>query len=198
MDSTRETLDLAREKGLIRPRDLEARRISRQTLYRLEKRGDLVRVARGLYALPDADITTLRSVAEVAKTVPDGVICLLSALRFHKLTTQGPPAVWIAIENKSWRPARPPWPVEVVYMSGPSFETGVENHSVEGVEVKIFSAAKTVADSFKYRNRIGMDIAVESLRDYLKAYPDGANDLWHFGKICRVTRIIQPYLEALL
>lgn len=128
---------------------------------------------------------------------PEAVVCLLSALRFHELTTQIPHEVWLAIENKAWRPRSAPWPVRLVYMSGPAFEEGIERHVIEKVPVRIYSAAKTVADCFKYRNKIGLDVAVEALRDYLSCNRGGADELWKYARICRVTRVLQPYLEAM-
>ncbi len=190
-------LDLARERGVIRPRDLEERGISRHLVYRLEKRGEIVRVGRGLYVLEGGEITGDRSLVEVAKAVPGGVVCLLSALRVHGLTTQGPAEVWLAIENKAWRPTSAAWPLQLVFMSGEAFQAGVDIRRIEGSEVKVYSAAKTVADCFKFRNRIGNDVAVEALRDFLRKFPDSSGDLWKFAGICRVRRVMEPYLEAI-
>jgi predicted transcriptional regulator of viral defense system len=193
----RDVLMLARERGVIRPRDLEERGIPRHLIYRLADRGELARVGRGLYAAAGAEISREHTLVEVARVVPDGVVCLLSALRFHELTTQGPAEVWLAIENKAWRPRGHAWPLRLVFMSGDAFRSGVEAHRIEGAEVKVYSAAKTVADCFKFRNKIGTDIAVEALRDFVQRFPDGSSDLWRFAGICRVRRVMAPYLEAI-
>jgi predicted transcriptional regulator of viral defense system len=196
MDVSRRLLALARKRRLIRPRDLRQERIPREILYRLTRQGRLVRVGRGLYTLPGQEVSSQTSVAEVAKAVPSAVICLLTALRFHDLTTQGPWQVWIAVDNKARRPRNVAWPVRVVYMSGEAFRAGIETHEIERVPVRIYSAAKTVVDCFKYRNKIGLDVAVEALRDYFRRYRGHADELWRFAKICRVTRVMRPYLEA--
>jgi predicted transcriptional regulator of viral defense system len=121
---------------------------------------------------------------------------LLSGLRFHELTTQAPPEVWIALDVHAWRPRRTPFPVRTVYFSGAALTAGVEVHKIDGVPVRIYSAAKTVADCFKYRNKIGTEVAVEALKDYLKKYRRGTDVLWRFAKICRVANVMRPYLEA--
>src|SRR6266550_3393443 len=146
---------LLRRKGLVRSSELERKGISRSELKRLNERGVIERVARGVYALPGAVLTEHHSLAEASRRVPGGVICLLSALRFHGLTTQNPFEVWMAIDRKAWRPRveHPPW--RLVYLSGAALREGVEEHDVGGVKVRVFSAAKTVADCFKFRNKIG-------------------------------------------
>src|SRR5262249_30273889 len=137
-----------------------------------------------------------RSLAEVAKIVPNGIVCLLSALRYHGLTTQAPSEVWLAIDNHGWKPRNTPFPVRIVYSSGPALTEGIETHKVDGVPICIYSAAKTVADCFKYRNKIGSEVAVEALKDYLKRHRHGADALWRFAKICRISNVTRPYLEA--
>jgi predicted transcriptional regulator of viral defense system len=134
--------------------------------------------------------------AEVARRVPGGVLCLLSALRFHRLTTQSPFEVWLAIDRKAWRPRLEHPPLRIVYMAGPVLQDGVEEHDIGGVVVRVFSAAKTVADCFKFRNKIGIDVAVEALRDYRRLHPKALEAVWRFAEIDRVTRVIRPYLEG--
>jgi predicted transcriptional regulator of viral defense system len=170
--------------------------IRREYAQRLLKRGVLARVGRGLYALPDTDVSSHRSLAEVAKSVPSGIVCLLSALRYHGLTTQAPPEVWLAIDVHAWKPKNTPFPVRTVYLSGPALTEGVETHKIDGVPVRIYSAAKTVADCFKFRHKIGAEVAVEALKDYLRRNRRGADALWQFAKVCRVVNVIRPYLEA--
>lgn len=195
-EKTDRILDLARELGILRPRELDQYGIPRKYLYRLEQKGKLQRVGRGLYALPDARPSENRSLAEAAKRVPSGVICLLSALRFHELTTQAPFEVWMAIGQKAWRPRVEYPPLRIVRFSGAALREGVEEHVVEGVPVSVFSPAKTVADCFKYRNKVGLDVAIEALRECLRARRCSRDDLWYFGRVCRVHNVIRPYLEA--
>jgi predicted transcriptional regulator of viral defense system len=192
----RKTLAAVRRLGVARPRDLARLGLPREYAQRLADRGALVRVARGLYAHPDGPMSAQRSLAEVATAVPKGIVCLLSALTFHRLTTQAPPEVWIALGVHAWRPRSTPFPVRTVYFSGAALTEGVETHKIDGVPVRIYSPAKTVADCFKYRNKIGAEIAVEALKDYLKQHPRGADVLWRFAKVCRVSNVIRPYLEA--
>ncbi|MBU2622982.1 MAG: type IV toxin-antitoxin system AbiEi family antitoxin domain-containing protein, partial [Proteobacteria bacterium] len=144
MDRKQKIMELARQMGLIRPRDVEAAGVHREYLLRLYRNGDLIRVGRGLYALPGAQTSESLSLAEVAIRVPNAVICLISALEFHHLTTQIAHSVWIAIENKKWEPKFEYPPIEIVRFSGPAFSFGVEEHEVDRIKVKIYSPAKTV------------------------------------------------------
>lgn len=197
-ESTQESeiLDLVRKHGVIRTRDLREHGLSRQALRRLYERGVLDRPARGLYVLAGADFTEHHSFAEAAKLVPRGVVCLLSALRFHDLTNQQPFEVWLAIGLKAWKPEVSSPPLRIIRLSEPVLNYGVEEHKVDGVSVRIFSAAKTVADCFKYRNKIGLDVAIEALRDCIRQRKATVDELWAAAKICRMTNIIRPYLEA--
>ena len=187
---------ILREAGVARTRDLEQRGVSRTQLRRLCERGLVERVGRGLYTLPGAVLTERHSLAEACRRVPGGVVCLLSALRFHDLTTQNPAEVWMAIGQKAWRPRAGNLALRLVHLSGAAFRDGIETHDVGGVTVHVFSAAKTVADCFKFRNKIGIDVAVEALRDFTRRYRGGANELARFARICRVSRVMQPYLDA--
>lgn len=190
-------LRVLRRLGIARSRDLEGAGVSRTQIRRLVDRGEIERVARGLYQLPDAEVTEHADLAEAAQRVPEGVVCLLSALRFHGLTTQNPFEVWMAIESKSWRPVIEHPPLRLVYLSGPSFVEGVEKHDVQGVPVRVYSAAKTVADCFKFRNKVGVDVAVEALHDFRRLHPKGLGDVWRFARVNRVERVVQPYFESL-
>jgi predicted transcriptional regulator of viral defense system len=189
-------LSLVRRSGILRPRDLDRHGIARTYLQRLERRGLLERAGRGLYRLPSADVTEHHSLAAACKRVPRGVVCLLSALRFHDLTTQSPYEVWLAIDRRDRRPTRTTPPLRIVRFSGQALTEGIETHEIEGVEVRIYGPAKTVADCFKYRNKIGLDVALEALHDHRRAYPRGIDDLWRFARICRVANVMRPYLEA--
>ena len=191
------TMQYVRRKRIVRPRDLEALGIPREYLLRLHRQGKLSRTGRGIYTLPDAEVTERHSYAEVAKRVPEAVLCLLSALAFHELTTQSPAAVWIALGKGARKPAILSPSLRVVRLTEPSLSEGVEKHTVEGVPVRVYSAAKTVADCFKFRNKIGLDIAIEALKDCLRQKKATINDIYRYAKICRVSNVIRPYMESL-
>lgn len=182
--------------GIARSRDLERAGVTRTQLRRLSAAGVIARVGRGLYTLPSAEGTEQSDLAEAAKRVPAGIVCLLSALRFHGLTTQNPFEVWLAIDRKAWRPRIEHPPLRLVFLSGSALVEGVEEHDVGGVPVKVFSAAKTVADCFKFRNRIGTDVAVDALREYWRRYPKRLEAVWRFAQVDRVARVLRPYLES--
>lgn len=193
-----ETLAAIRRLGVVRPSDLEARGIPRGRIYRLVRLGLVERKARGLYVASDHDPTAEHSLAQVAKKVPKGVICLLSALQYHELTTQLPHEVWVAIPEKARRPRIAFPPLRVVRFSGPALTQGVETHKIEGVPVRITSVAKTLADCFKYRNKIGLDVALEALREAWRERKVTMDEIDRFARICRVERVMRPYLEALV
>jgi predicted transcriptional regulator of viral defense system len=194
---TEALLDLVREQGVVRSSDLKSRGIPREYLSRLHSEGVLERASRGVYYLPETDLTEHHSLAEAAKIAPKGIVCLLSALKFHELTTQSPFEVWVAIDPKAYRPTGNGVPLRVVRFSGCALTSGVEEHLIEGVKVRIYAPAKTVADCFKYRNKIGLDVALESLRDYWKSRHADADELWKYAKVCRVANVMRPYMEAL-
>lgn len=186
-----------RRLGVVRPRDLARHGIHRAQLARLVESGEVVRFARGVYVLADHEFSADAAAAIVATRVPTAVICLLTALRLHDLTTQQPHEVWIALPEKARRPALDYPRLRVARFSGEALTEGIERRRIDGVEVRLYSAAKTVADCFRYRNKIGIDVAVEALRDYTRRRRGGAHDLAHFARICRVTRVMQPYLDSL-
>ena len=194
--SAKDVIKLSREQGILRTRDLGKTGIPRIVLTRMCKSGLLKRLNRGLYTLPDADLTENHSLAEAARRIPHGVICLLSALRFHGLTTQSPPQTWMAINAKARKPRVPAMPLKFVRFSGQAWSYGVEAHRIENVQVNMTSPAKTVADCFKYRNKIGLDVAMEALRDYRRARRS-RDELWRAATACRVTAVMRPYMEAL-
>ena len=183
--------------GIVRSRDIEAIGLPREYLVRLHRQGKLNRPGRGIYTLPDANVTERHSYAEVAKRVPEGVICLLSALAFHEITTQSPASVWIALRKGARTPALSSPSLRIVRLSGPSLTGGIENHEIEGVLVRVYSVAKTVADCFKFRNKIGLDVAIEALKDCLRQKKASVNEIYRYAKVCRVSNIIRPYIEAL-
>ncbi|MCG7980943.1 MAG: transcriptional regulator [gamma proteobacterium symbiont of Clathrolucina costata] len=194
---TNKVLDLVRKVGVLRPRDLDPYNIPRTYLSRLCVAGKLQRIGRGLYVLPGSGATEHHSMAEACKRVPKGVVCLLSALSFHDLTTQAPFEVWLAIGEKAWRPRLEYPPLRIVHFSKAALNAGVEEHQIEGVNVHVYSPAKTVADCFKYRNKIGLDVAIEALRECRRARHCTMDDLWHYADICRVRNVMRPYLESL-
>ena len=188
---------LAKAKGILRPRDLAAKGIPRAVLNRLCESGELTRTGRGLYVAEADTITENHTLAQVALLAPRGVVCLLSALRFHGLTTQIPGEVWLAIPPKARRPKGDAVSIRSVHFSGAALTEGVTSQVIEKVSVRIYSPAKTVADCFKARNKIGLDVAIEALRDYWRKRKGTMDELLRFAKICRVARIMQPYLESL-
>ena len=191
------TMQYVRQHGIVRPRDIEAIGIPREYLLRLHGQGKLNRTGRGIYTLPDAAVTERHTYAEVAKRVPDAVLCLLSALAFHEITTQSPASVWIALGKGARKPAIVSPSLRVVRLTEPSLSEGIEKQSVEGVTVRVYSAAKTVADCFKFRNKIGLDIAIEALKDCLRQRKATVNEIYRYAKICRVSNVIRPYMETL-
>jgi predicted transcriptional regulator of viral defense system len=191
------TLRLIRRMGLVRPGELEARGVPRAQLYRLVRKGLVERQSRGLYAVSQHPYTAEHTLAQVAKRIPSGVFCLLTALRFHERTTQSPAEVWIALSEKARKPRLDYPRLRVARFSGAALTEGIETHHREGVEIRVYSAAKTVADCFKYRNKVGIDVAVEALRDFSRRHRGGATELARFARICRVTRVMQPYLDAI-
>jgi len=194
----RNLLQLAKSKGLLRSRDLNDCGIPRQYLKIARERGLLERVDRGLYCIPGAIQSEHRSLMEVCTLVPRGVICLLSALQFHGMTTQSPFEVWVAIGTSTARPCLKAVRLRIVRFGHKALTEGVETHEVSNTKIRVFSPAKTVADCFKYRNKIGVDVATEALREFLHQKKGNLDDLVLFGRICRVERVMEPYLEALV
>jgi predicted transcriptional regulator of viral defense system len=191
-------LQFVRERGTLRPRDLAERGIPRDYLDRLHRRGLIERVGRGLYAWPESDFSEHHSLVEAVQQVPQGVVCLLSALRFHELTTQLPHEVWLALPPKAWKPSVAYPPLRIVRFSGAALSEGIERHPIEGTTIAVYGVAKTVADCFKYRNKIGLDVALEALRDCWRQKRCTMDDLWQAARICRMGNVMRPYLEALV
>lgn len=190
-------LELMNKRGILRAKDLASRGLPRITLTRLVREGRVHRISRGLYTLPDADVSEHHALAQTCRQVPHGVVCLLSALRFHGLTTQEPFEVWLAIDRKARKPRIDYPPARIVRFAEEMLTRGVEKHEVEGVPVSVTSPARTVADCFRYRNKIGLDVAIEALRDYRRLRRGTMDDLWEAAKVARARTVIQPYLEAL-
>jgi len=190
-------LDLTKQKGLIRSRDLAARKLPRVALTRLVRQGLLIRVGRGLYSLPDRQVSGLGALAEVAQKHPQSIVCLLSALRVHELTTQAPFEVWIAIPNKARAPKMDYPPLRIVRFSGAALTEGIERKAIDGVDIRVTDVARTVVDCFKFRNKIGLDVALEALREAWRDKRVSMDDLWRYAKLYRVDKVMRPYMESL-
>jgi predicted transcriptional regulator of viral defense system len=197
MTETDQILDLVKRLGLVRPKDLNQHGIPVIYLRRLLHRGELVQPARGVYAVTGHEPTLHHSLAMVSKRIPRGVVCLLSALAYHDIGTQLPSVVWLAIDQRSRPLVTTDLPAKIVRFSAQSLVEGVEEHSVEGVTVRITNPAKTVADCFKFRNKVGLDIALEALRDAWRKRKVTMVELGRFAATNRVTNVMRPYLEML-
>lgn len=191
------TLGLARRKGLLRARDLKAQGLPTVVLTRLVAAGKIQRVARGIYSLPNKQVSAHRSLAEVALRVPRGVVCLLSALRVHEIGTQAPFEVWLAVPNNVAAPRLDQPALRIVRMSQSTLTEGVERVKVDGISVPVFCAAKTVADCFKYRNKIGLDVALEALHEGWRMKRFTMDELSRYATTNRVANVMRPYLESL-
>ena len=192
-------LEVARRQGIARGRDFDAVGVPRVYLQRLRDEGVLEQVGRGLYKLAGTESSSGASLAEATRIQPKGIIGLLSALQVHNLTTQTPHAIWMLLGPKDWAPTNPSVSLKIIRASGEALTAGVENHQIDGVAVPITSTAKTVADCFKHRNTIGLDVAIEALRDLLKAKTGraGLNELWRYAAIDRIQTVMRPYIEAM-
>jgi predicted transcriptional regulator of viral defense system len=190
-------LALLQKQGYARARDLDAIGVPRVVLTRLSASGQMERVGRGLYRLPGSVVSENESLAVIATRIPQAVFCLLTALQFHELTTQLPRQVWIAMPRGSHTPRIEYPPVRMVQMTGESYSGGIEEVVRDGVGLKVYCVAKTVADCFKHRNRIGLDVALEALKDARAKRKASADDLWRYAKLCRVSNVMRPYLEAI-
>ncbi len=190
-------LALARRGSVARARDFEAIGVARTTLARLVDEGTLVRPTRGFYQLAAADISATHSLATAAAAAPKGVVALLSALQFHGITTQLPHEVWLLMPSKAWTPTSPPLRLRILRASDEALRAGVQHHQIDGVSVPITTPAKTLVDCFKYRGRVGLDVAIEALRDGLKQRKTTRVDLQRYAKICRVQNVMRPHLETL-
>jgi predicted transcriptional regulator of viral defense system len=194
----RKLLELARAQGVIGATDAAAHGIPRGRLPQLAAAGALERIARGRYRLADGEVSEHHTLALATAIAPAAVVCLLSALQYHQIGLQSPVEVWLALERGAWRP-RPAYPpLHVVYLSGASFSAGVEHHIIEGRQAPIYSVAKTVADCFKFRNQVGLDVALEALADAWRQGRLSLAELNQFASINRVQRVMQPYIEALV
>ena len=193
-----EILDLARTQALVNAADVRERGWSPQLLIKLHSNGKLERVARGLYALPGSEPANHRSLAEVCKRVPKGVVCLLSALQFHEIGSQRPHQVWLGVPEGTQTPAIDYPPLRVVRLRGDAYDEGIETFNEAGSAIRVYSVEKTIADCFKFRNKIGLDVALEALKDARNERKLVVDRLTRFARIDRVEKVLQPYLEAIV
>ncbi len=198
MNGKERVLEYAKEKKIFRASDIESQvKGSRVYLQRLLAEGQLTKAGYGIYRLAENNFSEMQDILEVAVKVPKGVLCLLSALRFHDLTTQNPFEVWLAIENKQRIPKVETVPVRVFRFAPNVYQAGIETHHIEGVEVKVYSAAKTVADCFRYQSTVGFDVAIEALRDVWEKRQATMDELYHFAKVRNIQNKMMPYLRTL-
>jgi predicted transcriptional regulator of viral defense system len=198
-DSHRErVLELARRQHGITAREVREAGLHTQSLTRLVRDGLLERVAPGQYMPVDQEVTEHDSLLIISRAAPEGVFCLLTALQFHDIGTQLPAQVWIAAERGTREPALDFPPVRLVRFSGRAFSEGIEEHDIEGGTLRVYSIAKTLADLFKYRRKVGLDVPLEALNDAWQDRRFTMDELYHYAKICRVERVMQPYLEMLV
>ena len=191
-------LGLLRTKGMLRLKDFIAKDIAPETLARLVRSGQVVRPARGLYQLSDAPVDATHVLAEAAALVPRGIVCLISALQFHGLTLQMPSAVWMAIERSAWKPTISYPPVRFVRFSGWAMTEGVERYPVHSRKLPITNPARTIVDCFRYRNKIGIDVAMEGLREGIRKRKCTPDELWRYAKKARSWTIMRPYVETVV
>jgi hypothetical protein len=191
-------LDLLRARGMLRLKDFVAAGIGPETLARLVREQAVARPARGLYQLPDADVDAAHSLAEASVLVPKGVVCLISALQYHGLTLQMPSVVWMAIDRAAWRPKIDHPPIRFVRFSGSALTEGVERHRIENINVPITDPARTIVDCFRYRTKIGLDVAMEGLREGLRRRRCKPDELWRYARDARVWSVMRPYVEAMV
>jgi predicted transcriptional regulator of viral defense system len=191
-------LHLLKGKGMLRLKDFIAKNIDPETLARLVREGQVIRPARGLYQLRDAPVDSAHSLAEATLLVPKGIICLISALQFHALTLQMPSAVWMAIERTAWKPNISYPSIRFVRFSGWALTEGVEHYTVQSGKIRLTSPARTIVDCFRYRNKIGTDIAIEGLREGIRQRKCSADQLWRYAKKARVWTVMRPYVETVM
>lgn len=194
---TEKLLELIQRRHIIRARDLERAHIPRNYLSRLVERGQLQKIERGIYTAEALPASEHISLLEVNRKVPKAVICLLSALSFHEIGTQVPSEVWIAIDVKAWTPRITSPAVRIMRFSGDALHFGVQEKQVTGGKIRVYNPAKSVADCFKFRHKIGLDVALEALRDCYRQKKASMNELFEAAKVCRVANVMRPYLESL-
>ena len=197
-EKTKAALALVKRKGFANPRDLAAEGLPPSYLTRLSARGLIEHVGRGLYAWPGLDLGENQSLIEAARLAPKAVICLLSALQFHRLTTQTPHEIWLALPPATWRPRSENLELRIFRFSGKALTYGIQTHTVGGSTLRVYAPAKTVVDCFKFRNKVGLDVALEALREGMHKRLFTSADLWEAARIVRMQNVMRPYLEAIV
>ena len=182
---------------MLRLTELRDAGVTAATLSRMERDGEVVRLARGLYQLPDAQLDVGHSLAEAAKRIPKGVVCLVSALVYHGLTDQLPKQIWMAIGRKDWTPKPNGVPIRTIRFADGLLSDSVETHVIEGVPVKVFGVVKTIADCFRHRGKIGLGVAIEGLQEALRQRKATPAEIARYAERGGVSTVIRPYLEAL-
>ena len=199
MDANEQTIiELARQQGAIAAADLATTGIAREYLPRMAHKGLIQRIARGRYRLPDTEITEHHDLALFAAQVPNGVVTLISALSFHNIGMQIPHQIWVAVKAHGRAPKLDYPPLRYHYYSGAAYELGIEYHKIEGVAVKVYSPAKTVVDCFRLRSKVGLDVALEALKEGWQARRFGADELMQLATTCRIANVIRPHFEMLV
>ena len=194
---TYEELQRAGVGAYFRPRDIEPLGVTYYQLQKMVAEGGAESVGHGLYRLSEPDLGEMETIAMVASAMPQGIVCLLSALRVHEIGTQSPWQVWMAIDRKARKPTRLPSAVQIVRFSGAMLTYGVETTSMLGVPVRITSPARTVVDCFRYRNKIGLDVAMEALREAVRSRRALVSEIDRAAEVCRISTVMAPYLAAL-
>jgi len=189
---------LLEQHKIVRTTELSRAGVHPETIRRMMEAGDIVKIARGLYSFPDYQPTENYSLIEAQKLVEHGVVCLLSALSFHEIGTQNPSQVWMAIPRKARPPKIDNLPIKIVKFSGEGYRSGIEKHTTQNNEIRIYNIPKTIADCFKYRNKLGIEVAVEALKDVMLNKRTTVDELLKYAEICRVRQIITPYMESLV
>lgn len=189
---------IRRHGGIARTRDLLCQGIHPRTIAAMVESGAVLRISRGLYQFVDADPQSMESLATATVAVPRGVVCLLTALVFHELTTQNPPEIYMAVERNSWRSKVDYPPIRIFTMSGDSFGAGIIEETIAGLKVRLYDAEKTICDCFKFRSIVGEDIAIEALKDWLRRPGRDIEKLLSYARICRVESLVRRYLQAML
>lgn len=199
MEKEISTLNLVNSGGILRARDFARAGISSIKIQKAKKSGVIIKLGRGLYVSAHRKSTSQDHLAEIAIKYPRSVFCLLTALQIHGITTQAPHEVWLAIDNKAREPSIDYPPLRIARFSGPALTEGVEQKFIDGVvQIPVTTVAKTIADCFKYRNKIGLDVALEALKDAWRQKKVSMDELWEAAEICRMTNVMRPYLESLI
>jgi len=195
---TARILELAHRQRLLSAADLRSHGWSPQLLLKLHRTGQLQRVSRGLYSLPDSEVTEHQSLAEVCRRVPKAVVCLLSALQFHEIGTQLPHAIWIALPEATQAPALDYPSLRIARLRGEAYSEGIETIVEHGSMIRVYSLAKTITDCFKFRHKVGLDVALEALKEAWRQRRLNIDEVTRYAKINRVARVMQPYLETVV